>query len=48
MSETKRYKPDFQRLNRRNMWIRNEKRNVLVDKFLKKREELKKKEIGMV
>ena len=44
MSEIiKRYKPDLQRLNRRNMWFRNEKRKVLIDKFFKKREKIKKK-----
>ena len=43
MNEIKRYKPDFQRLNRRNMWFRNEKRKILVNRFLKKREELKSK-----
>lgn len=38
----KRYKGDFQRLNRRNMWFRNEKRKILVDRFAEKRERLKK------
>jgi len=35
------YKGDFIRLNRRNMWIRNEKRKELVSKYAELRKKLK-------
>ena len=35
------YKGDFQRLNRRNMWFRNEKRKELISKYADKRARLK-------
>jgi small subunit ribosomal protein S14 len=35
------YKGDFQRLNRRNMWFRNEKRKELIAKYADKRARLK-------
>ena len=36
------YKGDYIRLNRRNMWFKNEKRKELVSKFSELREKLKK------
>lgn len=43
MKEKKIYKGDFQRLKRRNMWFRNEKRKELISKYAEKRALLKKK-----
>ena len=43
MKEIVKYKGDFQRLNRRNMWFRNEKRKELISKYAEKRAMLKKK-----
>lgn len=36
------YKGDFSRLNRRNLWFRNEKKKELFFKYLEKRYRLKK------
>ena len=36
------YRGDFQRLNRRNMWFRNEKRKELISRYAAKRALLKK------
>lgn len=43
MKENNIYKGDYLRLNRRNMWFRNEKRKELISKYAEKRALLKKK-----